>query len=173
VGINDPEVFTEITVEAQVWASRLQKCLPKSQFRLKRRLQYSRSVYQNHSLGSSVGLNTPEVFTEITVWVQARAAILQKYLPESQLRLKCGPQYSRSVYRNHSLGSSVGLNTPEVFTEITVEAQVWALMLQKCLPKRYFKLKCGSQSSRHGYRNHSLGSSVGINIPEVFTEMAV
>ena len=71
-----------------------------------------------------MGLNAPEVVTEITVEAQGWASMLQKCLPKSQLRPKCGLPYSRSVYRNHSLSSIVGLNAPEVFTEITVEAQV-------------------------------------------------
>jgi len=29
----------------------------------------------------------------------------------------------------------MGLRTPEVFAEMTVEAQVWASIFQKCLPK--------------------------------------
>jgi len=199
---------TENTVEVQVRASIFQKCLPKTQFGLKCGPQYSRSVYRNHNWGSSVGLNTPEVFTEITIWVEAWASILEKCLPTWQLRLKCGRQYSRSVYRNHSLGPSVGVNAPEVFTEIRVEAQVWASILQKCLPKYNWKstaglntpevftemtvqaqvwvsilqkclpksqlgIKCGHQYSRNVYRNHSWGSSVGLNTPEVFTKITV
>ena len=62
----------------------------------------------------------PEVFTEIAVWAQVWTSIFLKYLPKSQFGLQCGPEYSRSVHRNHSLGSSVGLNNPEVFTEIVV-----------------------------------------------------
>ena len=156
-----------------MWASILQKCLPKSQFRLKCWPQYSRSVQRNDSLGSSVGLNTPEVFTEMTVWAQVWASMLQKCVPKSQFMLKCGPQYSRNVYRNDSLGSSRGFNIPEVFIEVTVWAQLWASMLQKCSPKCQFGLKCGPQSSRNVYWNNNLGSSVGLNTPEVFTEIAV
>ena len=141
MGLNIPEVITEITVWAQVWASILQKCLPKSQFGLKCGPQYSRSDYRSDSLGSSVAFNTPEVFIEIAVLAQVCASISQKCLPKSQFRLKCGPQYSRSVYRNDSLGSNVGLNTPEVFTEITVWVQVWAPIFQKCLPKSQSRLK--------------------------------
>ena len=124
MGLNIPEVFTEMIAASSLGFNIQPRC--------------SRSVYRNHSLGSSLGLSSPGVFTEITVWAQVCASELQKCSPKSQFGPKCAPQYSRSVHRNHSLGSSLGLRTPELF-----------------------------------YRNHSLGSSVGLNIPEGCTEMTV
>ena len=90
MGLNDPDMAIEMTVEAQLCTSIFHKCLPKSQFGFKCGRQYSRSGHRNDISGSSWGLNIPEVFTEIIIWAQVLASIFQKCLPKSQLKLKCG-----------------------------------------------------------------------------------
>ena len=86
----------------------------------------------------------------------------------------------------------MGFNAPAVCAEITVLAQVlvWAVIFQKWLPKlqvrfqcaleyfgkvrgNYSRLQCGAKCCRSVCGNHSLGSSVGRNDPEVFAEIAV
>ena len=92
------------------------------------------SPIMNAEIASWVQTWTPKsvlsfiMSAELSSWVQTWTAksvlspirsaeitsSVQKCLPKWQFGLKCGPQYSRNVYPDVTLGSSVGLNTQEV-----------------------------------------------------------